>query len=111
MVIVPLPFDTSTSPKPRDLPRGSVTRNNRCDIHITLDTEAKDFLIEKGYNPDFGARPLKRVIEEHIEDPLAEELLRGTFKGTSHLAVACRNGRLTFETREAEKKAEDPATL
>ncbi len=76
------------------------------DIHINLTEEAKDFLIEKGYNPDFGARPLKRAIEDHIEDPLAEELLRGTFKGTSAISVEHRNGGLTFETRGIEEKAE-----
>ena len=38
-------------------------------MELTLDTKAKDFLIEKGYNPDFGARPLRRAISAHIEDP------------------------------------------
>ncbi len=79
------------------------------DIHITLTEGAKDFLIEKGYNPDFGARPLKRAIEEHIEDPLAEELLRGAFKETSTLSVECYGDRLTFETHTTEEKEEGTA--
>ena len=40
-------------------------------MELVLDENAKDFLIEKGYNPDFGARPLRRAISTHIEDPLA----------------------------------------
>src|SRR5690606_7041876 len=44
---------------------------------LELDQKAKDFLIEKGYNPDFGARPLRRAIGQYIEDPLSEKLLAG----------------------------------
>ncbi len=47
---------------------------------LTLDQPAKDFLIDKGYNPDFGARPLRRAIGSYVEDPLAEALLTGEFK-------------------------------
>ncbi|MSR69932.1 MAG: ATP-dependent Clp protease ATP-binding subunit [Phycisphaerales bacterium] len=49
-------------------------------MHLLLDQPAKDFLIDKGYNPDFGARPLRRAIGSYIEDPLAEGLLTGEFK-------------------------------
>ena len=49
-------------------------------MQLTLDQPAKDFLIDKGYNPDFGARPLRRAIGSYIEDPLAESLLTGEFK-------------------------------
>ena len=65
---------------------------------FVLTDEAKDFLIEKGYDPDFGARPLKRTIERYIEDPLAEELLRGGFKGTSTINVTVRNDHLYFDS-------------
>ncbi|MEC5125351.1 ATP-dependent Clp protease ATP-binding subunit [Verrucomicrobiales bacterium BCK34] len=47
------------------------------DIHIKLDKKAKEFLIEEGYDPAYGARPMRRTVERHIEDPLAEHLLRG----------------------------------
>src|SRR5262249_31936524 len=50
-------------------------------LKLVMTDEAKDFLITKGYNPDYGARPLRRAIENLIENPLAEELLRGAFKG------------------------------
>jgi ATP-dependent Clp protease ATP-binding subunit ClpC len=51
------------------------------DMALTLDQSAKDFLIDKGYNPDFGARPLRRAIEQYVEDPLSEAILRDEFQG------------------------------
>ncbi len=48
---------------------------------LELTDQAKEFLIDKGYNPEFGARPLRRAIEHYIEDPLSEAMLRGEFKG------------------------------
>jgi ATP-dependent Clp protease ATP-binding subunit ClpC len=50
-------------------------------MELVLSDEAKDFLILKGYNPDYGARPLRRAIENLIENPLSEEILRNAFKG------------------------------
>src|SRR5262249_14344574 len=50
------------------------------DIHLVLDQGAKEFLIEKGYDPTYGARPMRRAVERYLEDPLAEEILRGTVK-------------------------------
>ena len=44
---------------------------------ITLTDAAKDFIAEKGYDSNFGARPLKRAIQKHLEDPIAEEILKG----------------------------------
>jgi ATP-dependent Clp protease ATP-binding subunit ClpC len=46
-------------------------------VDLKLTQSAKTFLIEKGFHPDYGARPLRRAIERHVEDPLAEHLLRG----------------------------------
>ncbi len=51
-------------------------RLSKKKISISLDTAARDFLVEKGYLPEMGARPLRRVIELHLEDPLAEKLLQ-----------------------------------
>lgn len=51
-------------------------RLEKKDIHISLDDSAKDFLVEKGYVPEMGARPLRRTIEEYVEGPLAELILR-----------------------------------
>jgi ATP-dependent Clp protease ATP-binding subunit ClpC len=75
-------------------------------IDLHLSNEAKDFLIEKGYNPDFGARPLRRAIEQLVEDPLAEEVLRGAFEGKKVLHVGVRDGHLFFETAGAPEEQE-----
>src|SRR5262249_25525810 len=56
-------------------------------LELVLTDEAKAYIIEKGYNPDYGARPLRRAIENMIEDPLSEEILRGTFKGKDTITV------------------------
>src|SRR3984893_10288917 len=72
----------------------------KCDA-LVLSEEAKDLLIEKGYSPEFGARPLRRAIEHLLEDPLAEALLRGDFQGrdTINTRVQEVDGekKLTFE--------------
>ena len=52
-----------------------------------LTDEAKEFLIKKGSNLDFGARPLRRAIENFVEDPLSEELLKGEFQGKDTITV------------------------
>src|SRR3989442_123113 len=50
------------------------------DVEIHLTPAATDFLIEKGYDPNFGARPLRRAVEKYLQDPLAEAILRGNIK-------------------------------
>jgi ATP-dependent Clp protease ATP-binding subunit ClpC len=59
-------------------------------LGLELAPEAKVFLIDKGYNPDFGARPLRRAIEQHIEDPISEDILRGVYKGKAKILVSVR---------------------
>jgi len=56
-------------------------------LHLELTDAAKEFLIKKGTDLDYGARPLRRAIENRIEDPLSEELLRGTFQGMDTIVV------------------------
>jgi ATP-dependent Clp protease ATP-binding subunit ClpC len=72
-------------------------------LRVELTPEAKDFLIEKGTNADFGARPLRRAIEQHVEDPLSEEILRGAFKGKDLIKISVKaedetNKHLYFES-------------
>jgi ATP-dependent Clp protease ATP-binding subunit ClpC len=68
-------------------------------MKMELDGAAKDFLIDKGYNPDFGARPLRRALGQYIEDPLAENLLMGEFKSGDEIHVTRVEGQdhLTFK--------------
>ncbi|MEI8345104.1 MAG: AAA family ATPase, partial [Candidatus Omnitrophota bacterium] len=70
------------------------------DIEIELDAPAKDFLIQKGFDEQFGARPLKRTIQRYLEDPLAEELLLKKIKASDIIRVKVKEGegdRLAFE--------------
>ena len=60
--------------------------------------EARDLLIDKGYNPDFGARPLRRAIESLIEDQLSESILRGEFKGIDLVKITRDGDKLKFES-------------
>ena len=66
---------------------------------LELDAAAKDFLIDKGYNPDFGARPLRRALSTYIEDPLAENLLSGEFQEGDEIKVSRKEDQdhLSFE--------------
>jgi len=66
-------------------------------ITLELTPEAKEFLINKGFDPIFGARPLKRTIQRYIEDPLAQEIIAKRFKEGSHIKVLFKNGELIFE--------------
>jgi ATP-dependent Clp protease ATP-binding subunit ClpC len=61
------------------------------EMELEIDQPAKDFLIDKGYNPDFGARPLRRALARFIEDPLAEALLSGEF-GANQIIDVTRKG-------------------
>jgi ATP-dependent Clp protease ATP-binding subunit ClpC len=66
------------------------------DVEIVLTPAATEFLIEKGYDPQFGARPLRRAVEKHLQDPLAEEILRGNIKPNETVEVSVVDGKLVF---------------
>jgi ATP-dependent Clp protease ATP-binding subunit ClpC len=77
------------------------------EIHIVLDDKAKDLLIEKGYDPQYGARPMRRAVERYLEDPMAEEILRGSLKAGDTANVSADKGKLTFVA--ATPVSEEPA--
>jgi ATP-dependent Clp protease ATP-binding subunit ClpC len=70
------------------------------EVHIDLEESAKEFLIEKGYDPMYGARPMRRAVERYLEDPFAEELLRGNVKAGDIVHVAAEQGKLVFKAAE-----------
>ena len=82
-------------------------------LKLELSERAKEFLIDKGYNPEFGARPLRRAIEHYIEDPLSESLLQGRFKGEKVVKIDVQDEEhLKFEglkVREAEESKQPVA--
>ena len=67
------------------------------DIDLAITASAKKYIIEKGIDRKYGARPLKRAIQTMIEDPLAEEILSGRAKRGSTVRVTCKKDRLVFE--------------
>jgi len=66
------------------------------DVEIHLTAAATEFLIEKGYDPQFGARPLRRAVEKYLQDPLAEEILRGNIKPSETVEVTVVEDKLAF---------------
>ncbi|HVL11378.1 MAG TPA: ATP-dependent Clp protease ATP-binding subunit, partial [Gemmata sp.] len=78
-------------------------------LKLTVTEEAKEFLIEKGSSLEFGARPLRRSIEQHLEDMLADELLRGTFHGAEGITIkvveADGEKKLGFDVARTEPAA------
>ncbi|MFH0771509.1 MAG: ATP-dependent Clp protease ATP-binding subunit [Candidatus Omnitrophota bacterium] len=84
----------------------SYVKNRLRDNHnviIEFDKEAIEFLIEKGFDPVFGARPLKRTIQRFIEDPLAQELISARIKKGGQIKIGLKFDHLTFEEIGAEK--------
>jgi ATP-dependent Clp protease ATP-binding subunit ClpB len=65
-------------------------------IILTLDAAARDWLAEKGWDPAYGARPLKRVIQRHVQDPLAEMILAGDVKDGDRVAISEKGNVLIF---------------
>ncbi len=70
------------------------------NIRLVLDDAAKDVLVEKGFDPAYGARPMRRAVERYLEDPLAEEILKGNLQGTEPVKVTADQGKLKFEQSE-----------
>ena len=73
------------------------------DIKVHLDTTAVEFLIDKGYDPIYGARPMRRAVEKYLEDPLAEAFLRGNIKQGDTLEVHVAHEQLAFKVTQPEQ--------
>jgi len=77
------------------------------DMHLILSPEAKEVLVGEGYDPTFGARPLRRAIQRLVEDPLSERILHKDFEtGSTILVNADPEGRIVFEEIRPEEEAE-----
>ena len=82
--------------------RGLMKRLEDRKIHVELTARAKDILIAEGYDPVYGARPLKRVIQRRVLDPLAMRVLQGEFGEGTNVRIDAPRGELEFS------KAEEP---
>lgn len=71
----------------------------QADITLTYGEKLKEYIFEKGYDKKYGARPLKRAIQTHIEDALAEEILRGDVKAGDKVSMGVSDGKVTFSLK------------
>ncbi|MDK2945161.1 MAG: ATP-dependent Clp protease ATP-binding subunit ClpC, partial [Mesotoga sp.] len=78
-------------------------RLNEKHLKLILSEAAQEFLVEEGFNPVYGARPLKRAIQKYVEDPLSEELLRGRFQDGDLITAEVNNRVLIFKKKKDEK--------
>src|ERR1035437_2200086 len=89
-----------------DLEVGKVLERLRHkNIRLELDKKAKDFLVEKGYDPQYGARPMRRSVERFLEDPLAEEILKGNLHAGEPMIVTSDKEKLVFNQTAAAEGA------
>jgi ATP-dependent Clp protease ATP-binding subunit ClpC len=79
------------------------------NINLTLDDKAKEFLVQKGYDPTYGARPMRRSVERFLEDPLAEEILKGNLHEGEPITVTAENDKLVFNQKAAAEGAALPS--
>ncbi len=79
-------------------------------IGLSLDAKARQWLAEKGYDPTYGARPLKRVIQKWVQDPLAQMLLAGEISDGSTIKLSVSHGRLTINGKEVGSRDQEEPT-
>ena len=82
------------------------TRLEERDLTLELTTKAKERLMEIGYEPALGARPLRRAVQREIEDRISEQILQGELKNSSHIVVDFANGEFTFASKLREPVAQ-----
>ena len=82
-----------------------VERLKKKDINLVLDDKARDFLVKKGHDPEYGARPMRRAVERFMEDPLAEEILRDKLTEGQPIQVSADEDKLTFTQKTAAETA------
>jgi ATP-dependent Clp protease ATP-binding subunit ClpC len=75
-------------------------------VQLQFTEAAKTLLAEKGYNPEYGARPLRRAIQRLVEDPLSEEMLKGTFEDGDVIEADAEGDKIVFR-KAVQVTAED----
>jgi ATP-dependent Clp protease ATP-binding subunit ClpC len=79
-----------------------LTRLKGKHLELKLEATAREFLVEKGYDPTYGARPMRRAVERFLEDPLAEEILKGNLHPNEPVSVVVEEGKLAFKQKAAD---------
>jgi ATP-dependent Clp protease ATP-binding subunit ClpC len=77
------------------------------DIHFELDEAGRDLLLDKGHDPTYGARPMRRAVEKYLEDPMAEEIIRGDLREGETIGISAKDDQLVFTQKKAEAKGDD----
>ena len=80
--------------------RTVIDRTAQMGINMEIDDKALDILAEKGFDPIYGARPLRRTIQSSVEDAVAEKILDGELKGGVTAIVSGSNGKITVSKKE-----------
>ena len=80
-----------------------LARLRKKNLKLQLDDSAKEFLVEKGYDPQYGARPMRRAVERFFEDPLAEEILKGVLHEGGLIQVTAGKDKLLFNQKPAKE--------
>jgi ATP-dependent Clp protease ATP-binding subunit ClpB len=73
-----------------------LSRLAKLNLNLTLDDEAVNLLVDEGYDPVFGARPLKRTLQKLLENPLSQKILAGEFAPETTIAARVENGKIVF---------------
>ncbi|MEC7881908.1 MAG: ATP-dependent Clp protease ATP-binding subunit [Verrucomicrobiota bacterium] len=77
------------------------------NIQFELDDSARDLLLEKGYDPTYGARPMRRAVEKYLEDPMAEEIIRGDLREGEIITITKVNDQLKFSQKKRPSKSKN----
>jgi ATP-dependent Clp protease ATP-binding subunit ClpC len=77
------------------------------NINFELEDSARDLLLEKGYDPTYGARPMRRAVERYLEDPMAEEIIRGELREGETITIKAKDGYLKFTQKKRSSKSRD----
>ena len=82
------------------------------EIELILEASARELIVTEGYDPDYGARPMRRAVEQLLEDPLAEAILAGEVKAGNHVTAKVKKGdkKITFKTKASKKPKETSAS-
>jgi ATP-dependent Clp protease ATP-binding subunit ClpC len=80
-----------------------ISRLKPQNIHLDISKTAREFLADKGYDRNYGARPLRRVVQKYLEDPLSEEILKGKFKENSNISIKHKKDSDSLSFGESKK--------
>ena len=82
------------------------SRLNEKDLKIEITPKAKEYLIQNGYNPSMGARPMKRLLRKEVEDPLSTEILANYGKKYNFVRISCKNDKINVELLNKDSEIE-----